>query len=47
MTVLAGGRSGEALVCLRAAVRSLAAEMMMSVADGVGILKLWGNQVTV
>ena len=42
-----GGRSGCALDFLRAAVKSLAAAMIVSVVVAVGILSAWGNQLTV
>jgi hypothetical protein len=45
--VSAGGRSGCQLDLPSAAVRSLAAAMMVSFVVAVGILMLWGNQSTV
>ena len=42
-----GGRSGCALDFLKAAVKSLAAAMIVSVVVAVGILSAWGNQSTV
>ena len=47
VSVLAGGRMGDGVVCCRAWVRSLAAATMRSVADEVGILMPWGTQLTV
>ena len=37
VSVLAGGRRGDCVVCCRACVRSLAAATMRSVAEDVGI----------
>ena len=45
--VLTGGSNGDLSACFSACVRSLAAAMMMSSADEVGMWMLCGSQVTV